>query len=695
MIERSPPGGACLLPLSLSLALSLGLAACADLPLGASPEDREPASIEVQVERDLAVEGTEVGVQVTLLDSAGRPIQDLPPWVQGSWRALNTAVVRVSGGTATEARLEAVGPGESMVQLQVAGQQTSFPLRVNPTAVQVDTDLYLNQAVQRSDGSIPLVAGRDAVLRVFVTADRTNFFAPGATVRFVRDDEVVLTLVAPPLDGIPTTTDEGNLATSFTLPVPGHVLQPGTGIVVEVGTDGTVPLLEGSRTRFPDEGVAELDIREVTPFRVRFVPVHQPGLLQVSLTPGNLEQFMGPTRAVFPLAEVEVQLREPYLASTTTATPEGWSQILHELRVLRAMEGDPIYYHGIIRRIAHWAGLAYVGWPIALTYDALPQAGWTVAHELGHNFGRRHAPCGNPSGVDTAFPHPGGASGVHGMDVERLEARSPQVPDLMGYCQPRWISDHNYLAVMNFRASEGIRWSVAGEAREGVDAPRTAPEFPGLAGTPDLAAAAAGGAGLLFWGRLHEGRLMVDPPLPVEASTLPPRPGPWTLVGRDAGGAVLFQAPFAMEELSKGPSSSAHFTFTLPLDASRVSALARIEVTGPEGSAHQLPSGITPGRVAGDGTGAGAHALAGNALGAGGAGGAGSAGEDRVILSWDATAEPLALVRDAETGTILSLARGGRVELPTRARALELTLSDGIRTRTVHLPVEGAMGGGR
>jgi hypothetical protein len=707
---------------ALALAAGLLLAGCSDLPLLDPPEDRNPAGFQVELERDLTVEGSQVGVQLTLVDGAGRPVRDLPPWVGASWHTQRSAVARIASSSATAAQIEAVGPGQTDIRVRVAGQDTTFTLRVNPTAVRVETFAYLNQAVQRSDGSLPLVAGRDAVLRVFVTADRTNFFAPGATVRFVREGEEVLTLVAPPLDGIPTTTEEGNLGRTYTLPVPGHVLQPGTGLVVEVETSGVVPLLEEGGTRYPEEGVAPLDIREVAPFRIRFVPVHQPGLLQVGISPGNLAQYMGPTQAVFPLSEVEVQLREPFMASTTTATTEGWSQILHELRVLRAMEGDPIYYHGIVRRIAHWAGLGYVGWPISLTYDALPQAAWTVAHELGHNFGRRHAPCGNPSGVDASFPHPGGASGVHGIDVAELAPRDPALPDLMGYCQPRWISDHNYMAVFNFRDAETVRWSQVGA---GTDAPgQDAPGARAAGHEP----AEPGGSGLLFWGRLEGGTLLVEPPLPVERSTLPPRPGPWTLVGRDAAGGELFRTPFDMDELSKGPATTAHFTLTLTLDPARIDALARVEVQGPAGEAAlEARGGASPaggtsgglGMAGAQGTGTpgtpgspapaalrstapgdppvtavrtprGQAALTPSVPGQTAAQGPAN---PLVLLSWDAEAEPLVVVRNAATGVILSLARGGRVELPTEADALDLLLTDGIRSRALHLPVQGAGGG--
>ena len=41
----------------------------------------------------------------------------------------------------------------------------------------------------------------------------------------------------------------------------------------------------------------------------------------------------------------------------------------------------------------------------------------SFAHELGHNFGRNHAPCGSPPNVDPAYPYPGADIGTLGCDI--------------------------------------------------------------------------------------------------------------------------------------------------------------------------------------------------------------------------------------------------------------------------------------
>jgi len=51
-----------------------------------------------------------------------------------------------------------------------------------------------------------------------------------------------------------------------------------------------------------------------------------------------------------------------------------------------------------------------------------------------------------------------------------------------------------------------------------------------------------------------------------------------------------------------------------------------------------------------------------------------------VRLDWDAAAYSMALVRDPATGQVLAIARGGRTDIATRNRDLDVTFSDGVRS---------------
>ena len=195
----------------------------------------------------------------------------------------------------------------------------------NPRQIRVQTPVaYLNQAAQNRDGTVPLIAGRQAILRVFATSDDVNNVQPAAKAIFYRGGEMVhsVDLDAPP-NGIPTEVDESRLTRSFNAMVPGEVLMPGTELVVDLDTEGTLPLLSGSVTRVPEVGAMPLNVIEVPPFNVTIVPIHyawdpnavfNDGVMEVSrnLVETMPEDLLYATRTLLPIRELNLTLREPY-----------------------------------------------------------------------------------------------------------------------------------------------------------------------------------------------------------------------------------------------------------------------------------------------------------------------------------------------------------------------------------------------
>jgi hypothetical protein len=56
-------------------------------------------------------------------------------------------------------------------------------------------------------------------------------------------------------------------------------------------------------------------------------------------------------------------------------------------------------------------------------------------------------------------------------------------------------------------------------------------------------------------------------------------------------------------------------------------------------------------------------------------------GADQATASWSDESYPMALIRDARTGAILSFARGGEAEFQARrGEAVQVLLSDGVRS---------------
>ena len=54
----------------------------------------------------------------------------------------------------------------------------------------------------------------------------------------------------------------------------------------------------------------------------------------------------------------------------------------------------------------------------------------------------------------------------------------------------------------------------------------------------------------------------------------------------------------------------------------------------------------------------------------------------KVHLHWKVADAPLVLVKDPATGDVLSFARGGDIDLPSNASALDLVFTDGVHSAT-------------
>ena len=104
--------------------------------------------------------------------------------------------------------------------------------------------VYLTQAIQSPSRGVRLIAGRDALLRVFVAANEPRaFFEPDVIATFTRSGEETHRVVMQRDDDqIPTEADEGDLTRSYNALIPGDVIVPGAEMVVEFDPGETVPL---------------------------------------------------------------------------------------------------------------------------------------------------------------------------------------------------------------------------------------------------------------------------------------------------------------------------------------------------------------------------------------------------------------------------------------------------------------------
>ncbi len=368
--------------------------------------------------------------------------------------------------------------------------------------------IELIQSVQSPAGTVPLVNDRDGLLRVFVLANETNTAAPSVRVRLLRNGNVAQTFTIPaPRGSTPTARDEGDLAGSWNVKIPRSQFTPGLTVLAEVDPGNTVAESNEADNSYPVSGTPQAQtLRTVPDLALRFVPIRQKvSGSQGGVSEGTRGDFLRLTRRIYPIAEVDGDVHAVYTTSTSEALQAddangAWSTILNEVDVLRVVEGTSRTYYGVVHvdYPSGVAGLGYIGRPTAMGYDREVDQSRVMAHELGHTWNRLHSPCGQPAGVDPDYPYPGGTIGVYGFDLQDNVLRSPSSPDVMGYCGDPWISDYTYQGVLDYRIA-----TQAANAR----------------------AAATGAAQpcLIVWGRIVNGRPVLEPAFAVVTRPSLPR----------------------------------------------------------------------------------------------------------------------------------------------------------------------------
>jgi hypothetical protein len=503
--------------------------------------------------------------------------------------------------------------------------------------------VYLTQATQRYDGSVPLVAGRNAYLRVFALANQANTAQPPVRVRLYHGLVLVQTYtITAPAVGVPLAVSEGTLASSWNVVVPGALVQPNLKVLADVDPSLATAESNESDNQFPLSGTpGDVDVRALPTFNLRFVPVlQQVNGLQGNVTAGNKETFLGDLKLMLPVGAYDTDIRAPYTTTAPALVSDNsngaWSTILSEVLALRSADANSRYYYGVVKTTygSGVAGMGYVGGSAraAIGWDHLPSGSGVMAHELGHNMGRLHAPCGGVASPDPAFPHAGGRIGVWGLDLNTLALKNPAtVADLMGYCSPSWVSDYNWSAMVTYRQ-----------------------------GGPNNAPPAAGsGSGLLVWGRITDAGVVLEPSFRVPLSGRAPSPGAHRLELLASDGSLLQTVRFGADTVADLPGGAeVHFAFVIPLDATLDQNLAGLRVRA---------AGSVASRLALVASGDPAPLLT-------------RPNARQVDVRWDAARYPMVMVRDAATGDILSFARGGSARLWTSGSDFVLQFSDGVKS---------------
>ena len=314
-----------------------------------------------------------------------------------------------------------------------------------------------------------LVAGRRALVRVFVAP--LSGWVP-------REIQAALTVEGASGTEIYETTmmvggvsSDGDLGSTFNFVLPGEAVPGDVDLSISLHeVDEAMFDGDSSQSRWPMDGSTyAADFKAVGPLRITLVPVQYDadgsGRLP-DTSEAQVQVYRDLFEGMYPVPSVEITVTPPFpWGSAVAATGNGWQQLLAAITGLRGTLGlsPDEYIYGVFNAADTFMDFCGFGCVAGLSSLAMnpgdsmarasigigftgEEAASTMAHEVGHAHGREHAPCmlgGQPS--DPGYPYAGAALGVWGWDGPSNQLKDPDgYTDIMGYCQPTWISDYTY-----------------------------------------------------------------------------------------------------------------------------------------------------------------------------------------------------------------------------------------------------------
>ncbi|MET0339650.1 MAG: M66 family metalloprotease [Polyangiales bacterium] len=312
----------------------------------------------------------------------------------------------------------------------------------------------------------PIIAGKQALLRVFVEPlDDYDPRTLRAVVR-IQSERGEATLFDE--RELSAASSDDRQTSTFNVSVDGDLLTPDARVSVTLEeTDCDADAGDAADARAPTEGSAKLGAATIGNLRVVLVPLEVDGRVP-KLSEAAQQRIRAALLAFYPVPRVELKVHDPLDIGGEVGAQDrdAWSALLQRIRELRQREvpDEDVYYVGLFQpaasRAAYCAkrgcvlGLAPQAKEVlpsaqyaAVAYFEDEKSGESVVHELGHAHGLGHVRCAGAiqaDGIDADYPFADGSIGDWGWDSRRRTLMSPDLHDVMSYCDPYGMSAYHY-----------------------------------------------------------------------------------------------------------------------------------------------------------------------------------------------------------------------------------------------------------
>jgi hypothetical protein len=354
-------------------------------------------------------------------------------------------------------------------------------LSIDKVALYQGSEARFMKDQEEDTPDVPIVAGRDGMMRVFVFThsdweDReVEAVLTLYTMEQDEDDWVVGSSkrFSETMDVVISSSDSSKSST-FNFDIPGDELEAGNmAYRVDLYESGNDAGPGGEKSpHWPEPGD---DPQEFQPrssgeqLKIVFIPLEYradgSGRLP-DTSDRQMEMLHDAFMAQYPTREVDIDVEDPVAWSNAiNANGSGFDRVLEYLYNIRDRYDYDVYLYALHAPAPSYGDFCQGGCVAGLSSLAQqPSDSWarvstglgfsgdqtsgTTVHEVGHAHGRQHTPCGTNG--DNNYPHSGGMIGAWGYDIIEKTLKSPNTfADFMGYCDPTWVSDYTFDALFD------------------------------------------------------------------------------------------------------------------------------------------------------------------------------------------------------------------------------------------------------